>query len=113
MKRGISALIILAIVFSLSFAFTSIITVKAEKVLNLAKDVYSRSAEPEELEKAWEKESIWFSFFINHNLLEPIASRIYELKYISSEDRRENCAQIITGINEIKDHISLSLYTVF
>ncbi len=113
MKRGISALIILTIVFAISFSFTSIITVKAEKVLNLAKDVYSRSAEPEELEKAWEKESIWFSFFINHNLLEPIASRIYELKYISSEDRRENCAQIITGINEIKDHISLSLYTVF
>lgn len=113
MKRGIAALIILAFVLSLSISLTIIITQKAENVLTAARQVYSETAEPETLEQIWKKESLWFSLFINHNLLEPIASRIYELKYITVEDRKENCAQIMTGIDEIKEHISLSLYTVF
>ncbi len=113
MKRGLAALIILVLVCTFSLMTSSIIASKAQALTELAEKVYNETEKAETLKEEWTKQSNWFTLFINHNHLEPIASKIEELKYVSDEDRLENCAQIIAELKEIKEHISLSLYNVF
>ncbi len=113
MKRGIAATVILVIILSLSFFTTKILTAKAEGMVEITKQVYISSRDAQSLKKEWEKQISWFSLFVDHSHLEPIATKIAELEYISDEDRVENYAQIIAELSEISDHISFSLYTVF
>lgn len=113
MKRGITAAIILIAVFLISFAATKIITVKAEDLVELTKEVYSGKQSIETLQAEWKKQMNWFSLFLAHSHLDPIETAIEELAYISEEEKEKNYAQLIAELDGIAGHISLSLYTVF
>ena len=113
MKRGITAAIILIAVFLLALASTKIITVKAENLVELTKEVYSGKQSIETLQTEWKKQMNWFSLFLAHSHLDPIETAIEELGYISEEEKEKNFAQLAAELGGIAEHISLSLYTVF
>ncbi len=113
MKRCIAAVVILVLVICASLTTAKIINTKADSMLELTRQVYSQNEGSEKLKDEWKKSSIWFSLLIDHGHLEPISAKISELEYLSEEDKQENCAQLLAQLQEIKEHIAFSLYTVF
>lgn len=113
MKRAVAAAAMLAVIFLISVFLTFSATKKADLLIAVTEQVYQESKSEKELSKAWEENSGPIILLVERNHTDPISSMIYELKYMSDEDKKENCARIISELNEIKEHISLSLYTVF
>ena len=113
MRRAVITSVMLAVIFLFSILLTSNATKKADLLIAVTEQVYSEGKNESELLKAWEENSKPIILLVERNHTDPISAMIYELKYMSAEDKKENCAKIISELNEIKEHISLSLYTVF
>lgn len=113
MKRGIAAAVIILCVCSAAFAISSFMEKKTDELIDTAYDLIENSISITLLEEKWDKESTMFSFFVGHDRLEPVSALIEELKYLSDEDKHENCSKIIAQFKELREHISLSLYNVF
>ena len=113
MRRAFAAAVMLAVIFLLSVLLTFSATRKADLLIAVTEQVYKDNKSEHELSQAWEENSRTIILLVERNHTDPISAMIYELKYMSDEDKKENCARIISELNEIKEHISLSLYTVF
>lgn len=113
MRRSIAAAAMLAVIFLISVLLTFSATQKANLLIAVTEQIYKGSKNEQELTKAWDENSKPIVLLVERNHTDSISTMIYELKYMSDEDKKENCAKIISELNELKEHISLSLYTVF
>ena len=113
MRRAFAAAATLAVLFLISALLTFSATKKADLLIAVTEQVYKENKSAQELSEVWEENSGPIILLVERNHTDPISAMIYELKYMSDEDKKENCAKIISELNEIKEHISLSLYTVF
>lgn len=113
MKRGITAVIILT--FCVLFSATANLTLKhkAEKLHKLAQTATQDKSQLYLLEKEWNKQSAYFSLFIDHSNFEEISKRIDIVKHLEGDNYSDTCIEITADLSQMKKQLSYSFSNIF
>lgn len=113
MKRGIIATVILLCCIVSALIVNSTLEHKIEKLYNLAQSVTNKPYEFTEFENEWEKQTLFFSLFTDHNSFEEIDKQTAKIKYLDGELYYDACVEITADLATLKKKFSYSFPNIF
>ncbi len=113
MKRGIIALILIALIGVMAFFTSKAVIKKAEELKTAALSACESDEYIEPLKNIWEESRSFFSLFVSHIHLEPIDERIDSIELVTPDELKESCAEIVAFAKEIGELMKPSVYNIF
>ena len=113
MKRGIIALVLVALIGVMSFFTSRAVIRKADELKATALSACENEEYIEPLKNIWEENRSFFSLFVSHIHLEPIDERIDSIDLVTPDEVRESCAEIVAYAEEIGELMKPSVYNIF
>ncbi len=113
MKRGITAVIILILCILFSATANLKLRHNAEELYRIAQTATQDKSQLYRLEKEWNKQTVYFSLFIDHSNFEEISKKIDITKHLEGDNYRDACIEITADLSQMKKQLSYSFSNIF